>query len=100
MLGAEPPPDSQGPRRRLDETQAQFERRLVREGLANIENGLREERDRLPFIRASRAALRRLIDVLSSGRMETRRYERAVLHAKAYISSRQRPRKGAVRRRV
>lgn len=85
MLGAEPPPDSQPPRRRLDETQTQFERRLVRDGLAHLEVGLRDERDRLPFIRSSRAALRRLIDVLSSGRMEVRRYERAVLHAKAYI---------------
>jgi hypothetical protein len=85
MLGAEPPLDSQPPRRRLDETQAQFERRLIREGIAHLEAGLREERDRLPFLRSSRAALRRLIDTLASGRMETRRYERAVLHAKAYI---------------
>jgi PLD-like domain len=85
MLGAEPPLDSRPPRRRLDETPAQFERRLVREGLANLETGLREERDRLPFIPSSRAALRRLIAILSSGRMEARRYERAVLHAKAYI---------------
>ncbi len=85
MLGAEPPPDSQTPRRRLDETQAQFERRVVREGLANVEAGLRKERDWLPFLRGSRAAVRRLIEVLNSGRMETRRYERAVLHAKAYV---------------
>jgi phosphatidylserine/phosphatidylglycerophosphate/cardiolipin synthase-like enzyme len=85
MLGAEPPLDTQIPRRRLDETQAQFERRVVREGLANVEAGLRKERDRLPFLRGSSNALRRLIDVLNSRRMETRRYERAVLHAKAYI---------------
>lgn len=85
MLGAEPPLDSRPPQRRLDETQAQFERRVVREGLANLETGLREERDRLPFTSSSRAILRKLIDVLESGRMETRRYERAVLHAKAYI---------------
>lgn len=85
LLGAEPPLNSQPPRRRLDETQSQFERQLVREGLANMETGLREERDRLPFIRSSRASLRRLIAVLESGRMEARRYEKAVLHAKAYI---------------
>ena len=57
----------------------------MRDGLANLESGLREERDRLPFMRASRAALRRLIAMLEAGRMETRRYGRAVLHAKAYI---------------
>lgn len=50
-----------------------------------LEEGLREERDRLPFSRTSRAALKRLIEVLQSGRMETRRYERAFMHAKAYI---------------
>src|SRR4051794_23439653 len=46
MLGAEPPLDSRPPRRRLDETPAQFERRLVRDGLANLETGIREELDR------------------------------------------------------
>ncbi len=85
MIGAEPPLESQPPRRRLDETQAQFERRLLHDGLHQLDQGLREERDRIPFTRAGRRALKRLIAVLKSGRMETRRYERAFMHAKAYI---------------
>jgi hypothetical protein len=85
MIGAEPPPESRPPQRRLEETQAQFERRLLHEGLHQLEQGLREERDRIPFTRSGRRALKRLIAVLKSGRMETRRYERAFMHAKAYI---------------
>ena len=85
MIGAEPPPEALPPRRRLDETPVQFERRLLREGLNQLDEGLRAERNRFPFTRAGRAALKSLIDVLKTGRMETRRYERAFMHAKAYI---------------
>lgn len=85
MIGAEPPPESRPPQRRLEETQAQFERRLLHEGLHQLDQGLREERDRIPFTRSGRHALKRLIAVLKSGRMETRRYEHAFMHAKAYI---------------
>lgn len=85
IIGAEPPSEARPPRRRLDETQMRFERRLLTAGLYDLDAGLREERDRFPFTRSGRAALRRLIDTIASGRMETRRYERAFMHAKAYI---------------
>ncbi len=85
MIGAEPPPESRPPRRRLDETPVQFERRLLHEGLSQLDLGLREERDRIPFTRSGRRALIRLIEILKSGLLETRRYERAFMHAKAYI---------------
>lgn len=85
MIGAEPPPEARPPRREPGETLLQFERRLLRQGLRDLDDGVRLERDRFPFTRSGRGALRRLIDVLNSGRMETRRYERAFMHAKAYI---------------
>lgn len=85
MVGAEPPKEARPPRRQPGETQQQFERRLLRQGLHDLDEGLREERDRFPFSRSGRHALRKLIDVMKSGRMETRRYERAFMHAKAYI---------------
>ena len=85
MIGAEPPSEAKPPRRRLDESQTQFERRLLRSGLGDLDDGLRAERDRFPFTRAGRRALARLIEILKSGRMQTRRYERAFMHAKAYI---------------
>ena len=85
MVGAEPPSVVIPPKRSLDETVGQFEKRLLREGLLRLEEGLRYERDALPFTRAARNHIRSLITVLKSGRMETRRYERAFLHAKAYI---------------
>jgi hypothetical protein len=85
MIGAEPPSEALPPRRSLEETPTQFERRLIREGLDKLDEGLRQERNRFPFTRAGRAALKNLIEVLKSGRMQTRRYERAFMHAKAYI---------------
>ncbi len=85
LLGAEPYGDVRPPQRRLGETPPQFERRLLRERLTEFDDGLREERDRVPFTREGRAGLRRLIDTAREGRMEVRRYERAFLHAKAYI---------------
>lgn len=85
MVGAEPPSLITPPKRALDETSSQFEKRLLREGLTKLEEGMRRERDALPFSRAVRDHVRGLIKVLKSGRMEIRRYERAFLHAKAYI---------------
>ena len=85
MIGAEPPSEAKPPLRPLEEATAQFERRLLREGLGALDDGLRAERDRFPFTRAGRAALAKLVAVLKSGRMETRRYERGFMHAKAYI---------------
>ena len=85
IIGAEPPSETRPPQRDPGVPREQFERRLLHEGLENLEEGLREERNRFPFTRGSRASLRKLIEVLQSGRMETRRYERAFMHAKAYV---------------
>ena len=46
---------------------------------------LHRERDRLPFARASARALDKLVSALRAGNMEVKRYEKAFLHAKAYI---------------
>ncbi len=80
-LGMDPPKD----RKRLDETQAGFERRCIETGLQGMSEGLAQERDHLPFNRTSGAALATLIAALRAGNMEVRRYEKAFLHAKAYI---------------
>ena len=87
MLGAEPPLETMRERRKIEETAEQFERRRLKEGLKNLDNGLRAERDILPFNRTSATALRKLIRALKSGNMEVRRYEDSFLHAKAYIFS-------------
>ena len=80
-LGATPPES----RRRLGETEDSFEHRRLSAGLASNDDALFAERDRLPFTRASGAALRKLVDALRSGNLEVRRYEKGMLHAKAYI---------------
>lgn len=85
MLGAEPPAESATARRRLDETTEAWTGRRLREGLTQLETGLQAERDQLPFSQSSEAAVRALLQVLRSGRMEVRLYRDAFLHAKAYL---------------
>lgn len=85
LIGAEPPVEAKPPPRQVGETQAEYERRLLKQGLKDLDEGMRAERDRFPFTRAGRESLRKLIEVLRSGRMEARRYDRAFMHAKAYI---------------
>ena len=85
LLGADlaaRPPDE---RKKLDETPEIFEQRRMAAGLRGMDAAFRRERDGLPFTRASGEALRKLIDALRAGNMEVRRYEKAFLHAKAYI---------------
>jgi len=85
LLGADPAFGTGGERKRLDETPEAFERRRIRVGLRRMDDALHRERDRLPFNRTSARALGKLIEVLRAGNMEVRRYEKAFLHAKAYI---------------
>ena len=85
MLGVDLAAAPMDDQRRLGESNAQFERRRMAEGLDRMDRALRLERDRLPFIRSSAQALRKLITALRSGNMEVRRYEKAFLHAKAWI---------------
>ena len=72
-------------RKQLNETQERFERRRIEEGLRRITDGLERERNHLPFTRTNGAVLAKLIKALRAGNMEVRRYEKAFLHAKAYI---------------
>ncbi len=85
LLGADLSQSAVADRRRLDETEAMFERRRMRTRLNGMDETLRRERDHLPFNRTSGSALRKLIATLRVGNMEVRRYEKAFLHAKAYI---------------
>ena len=73
--------------RRLGESQSAFEKRRLKSGLNSMQKSLCNERDRLPFNRASHIALRKLITALNGGNLVVRRYEKAFLHAKAYIFS-------------
>ena len=85
LLGADPALAAADARRRLDETPEAFERRRMAAGLRRMDAALRRERDDLPFDRASGAALRKLAAALRAGNMEARRYEKAFMHAKAYV---------------
>ena len=86
LIGAEPEPEARRlPRKPGDPPHAAFERREVAEGLRLLEVGLRRHRDRQPFSADARRHLRRMASMLRGGKLETRRYERAFLHAKAML---------------
>ncbi len=85
LLGADHSVDEGASRRALGESVAAFKDRRLRTRLRRMDDGLHRERDRLPYTRTSATALRTLISALRGGNMEVRRYERAFLHAKAYI---------------
>lgn len=86
LLGADPAPEATAPRRTpYDPTEPEFTRRRVRQGLVQLEHGLRRERDLLPFDLDEDRAIRSLLDFLRSGRIEVRRYEGHFLHAKAFV---------------
>lgn len=90
LIGAEPEPEAirigmgRG-RKPGDPPGAIFERREVAEGLKLLDAGLRRERDRQPFSAEARRHLRRMVEMLRARKLETRRYERAFLHAKALL---------------
>jgi phosphatidylserine/phosphatidylglycerophosphate/cardiolipin synthase-like enzyme len=86
LIGAEPEPEARRPHRRPgDPPQATFERQEVAEGLKLLEAGLRRERDRQPFTAEARRHLQAMAVMLRARRLETRRYERAFLRAKAML---------------
>jgi len=86
LLGAEPAPEAwRAMRRPGDPPQAAFAKREVAEGLKLLHAGLRRERDRQPFTAESRGHLRAMARMLRTGKLETRLYARAFLHAKAML---------------
>jgi hypothetical protein len=85
LFGVEAPRDAELRRPNLGETPEHFEARLMRESLKEAEAAARAARDRFPFTREGISALQRLIRRLRGQNVEVRRYERAFMHAKAYI---------------
>ncbi len=85
LFGIEAPRDAERRRANLGETPERFEARLLREGLREAEAAARAALDRFPFTRDGINALRQLIWRLRGQNVEVRRYERAFMHAKAYI---------------
>ncbi|MXY54180.1 MAG: hypothetical protein F4Y86_16855 [Gammaproteobacteria bacterium] len=85
MLGVDLSADRPPATKQLGEAAEAFERRRMAVSLRRVDAGLAGESASMPFTRTSRAALRKLANALNAGNVEIRRYERAFLHAKAYI---------------
>ena len=87
LLGAEPSPPEQRPRR-LDEEPAspqRAERTRLRRALETHQSDLLVDRNLLGFTREADASARRLVAWLRSGRVEVRRLEDRFLHGKAFV---------------
>ncbi|MCY3821090.1 MAG: helicase-related protein [Gammaproteobacteria bacterium] len=85
LLGVDLAQGPAGERRRLGESEAAFQGRRMQRGLRRLTADFAGERDHLPFNRTTFALLRKLKAALSAGNVEVRRFEKAFLHAKAYI---------------
>jgi len=86
LLGAEPLPESLTLARSPgDSPEPEFTRRRVAKSLEDQESGLEVARNLLPFDDESDRSVRRLLEMIHTGKIKVRRYERNFLHAKAYI---------------
>jgi len=86
LLGAEPlPPPLEPPRRPGDPRGERYDAYAVAKALQEHSNGLVRDCNLLGFSREIDKSIRRLLDLLGSGKIEVRRYEKRFLHGKAYI---------------
>jgi superfamily II DNA or RNA helicase len=85
LLGVEPRPEAERPLAAPGQTPEELLAELLREQHQSLEEGLRRQRDLLPFDREEDTWVRRLLKWLYSGRVEVRRQEERILHAKAYL---------------
>ena len=86
LLGAEPEPETAGPRRLSQAAlPAQAHRAALRAALAGHQRTVEQDRDLLGFEPNVDAATRRLIAWLRSGRVQVRRYTEGFLHGKAFL---------------
>ncbi len=86
LLGTEPVPEAWRRFRHPGDAPAKtFARRELAEALATQEAGMRLMRDAQPFTAEAQRQVAAMAAMLRSGRLETRRYGRAYLHAKATL---------------
>ncbi|GAB4326065.1 MAG: hypothetical protein Kow0074_20220 [Candidatus Zixiibacteriota bacterium] len=90
LLGAEPlSPPSIPPRDpfRVRQRSDAYIGHLLKDKLTQEEKGLLCDRDRLEFSLHTDRTIHRLLELLKSGKVEVRRYEKGFLHGKAFIFS-------------
>ena len=86
LLGAEPTPESMRPVRQPgDPHEPELTNRIVVRALKELIEGLKRDRDYLPFDLETDRAIKTLLEFLASDKIEVRRYEGNFLHAKAFI---------------
>lgn len=86
LLGAEPLPPPALPLRMPGQPRGErLEAKLVRDELQRNEQGLRQDRNVIPFSPEKDRELADLLEFLKSGKIEVRRFEKAFLHGKAFL---------------
>jgi len=85
LLGVEPRPEAERSPQDPGETPEEAFAELMEEQLRLQDEGLRRQRDLLPFDREEDESVRKLLQWLHSGQVEVRRHQGRILHAKAYL---------------
>ncbi len=86
LLGSEPTPEAARPvRGPLDPREPEFTKTQVHSALGRMEQALRNDRNLIPFDLEGDKAIQIVLDFLTSGRIDVRRYEKHFLHAKAFL---------------
>ena len=80
----------------VEETESQYHKKCLQKSLSFFEKGIQKERDRLPFSFENEKKIRGFVKALKAGNIEIRRYEKAFLHAKAYIFIKERGEGGII----
>ena len=91
LLGVEPRPEAERPEADPGQSREELLRKLLEEQLRLLEEGIKRQRDLLPFDREEDEWVRRLLRLLSGGRVEVRQHRQRILHAKSYIFRCQKP---------
>ena len=85
LIGAEPAPPHLTPRYRYESSEKESNSSNINEALKALSEGLSHDRDLLGFSALVDMNLERLIEFLSTDKVEVRRYEKGFLHGKAFI---------------
>jgi len=86
LLGVEPVPEWGMPAREPgDPNEPEFTQRQVHRAIDRLESGLRRDRDLLPFDLTTDHAIRRMLALLTSGKIEIRIHREQFMHAKAFL---------------
>ena len=85
LFGADPLPPSREPQRGVGEREERRQQRMVEDAMRALQEGLEHDRNLLGFTPEEHSTVRRMLELLHSGRVEVMRFPGRFLHGKAYV---------------